>query len=48
MAEDLQPDPPLIGGAPMPQSALLPEPVKLVQKRTELRRRGFTPYLAGY
>ena len=48
MAEDLQPDPPLIGGVPMPQSALLPEPVKLVQKRTGLRRRGFNPYLAGY
>ncbi len=33
MAEDVQPDPSLIGGVPTPPLALLPEPVKLFQTR---------------
>ncbi|HEV7322109.1 MAG TPA: formate dehydrogenase accessory protein FdhE [Ensifer sp.] len=33
MAEDLQPDPSLIGGVPTPPLAFLPEPVKLFQAR---------------
>jgi len=48
MAEDLQPQPPLIGDLPGPRSVLLPEPVKLVHKRTDLPCRGITPYRAGY
>ncbi|QRY66225.1 formate dehydrogenase accessory protein FdhE (plasmid) [Ensifer sp. PDNC004] len=33
MAEDIQPDPSLIGGVPTPPLAFLPEPVKLFQTR---------------
>ena len=33
MAEDLQPDPSLIGGVPKPPLAFLPEPIKLFQTR---------------
>lgn len=33
MAEDLQPDPSLIGGVPTPPLAFLPEPIKLFQTR---------------
>lgn len=33
MAEDVQPDPSLIGGVPTPPLAFLPEPVKLFQTR---------------
>ena len=33
MAEDIQPDPSLIGGVPKPPLAFLPEPVKLFQTR---------------
>lgn len=51
MAQDVQPDPSLIGGVPTPPLALLPEPIKLFQVRA--RRFAFlaeshalAPYLA--
>lgn len=51
MAQNLEPDPTLIGGVPKPPLAFLPEPVKLFQTRA--RRFAFlaesnplAPYLA--
>ncbi|HEV7310267.1 formate dehydrogenase accessory protein FdhE [Ensifer sp.] len=50
MAEDLQPDPSLIGGVPTPPLALLPEPIRLFQARARrfaflAENNSLAPYL---